>query len=536
MDTKKNKDKNDFWDIASLLPPKKQTGRTQPVARDTETVEIVVASPAEKAYSVQDVVLTEHYVTPPKREAVQAPLAVYHPEGSLIHEVRVYPWRTQYDYYARFRHHVQAFWQREGEECPIVPFFSYMPQYNQMNSAQLASYFHWRSCFRRERYLEVDFSYLLLALYELIHAPDDPLRIQGEMVRLWVAYRAAHPRLDALVREWLCDYSLLHGLGAPALPPKLYRELLSGCRLKEFYVPVDGAQDCLVRAVLLFCNNYDYTKSKFFTPDTAEDYHSVLRGAVGVALEVLREREGSVLVGGGGVSTVSRDTFIGAICAQEMRRRIEVDYTSFSHTHELRYMMSDVLKYAENGLRAARGIKSRLTIYALDAPLRVRLDDYLCTVLPTRVQKQEKKAEQAPAYLQRYDLPATKPSASRAAEIEAASWQTTKRLVEAFEGVSEEAEAQPVPIEKPITKAPVPEEKKDAFGGFGDFLRLVASGADAAAQRRYADEKGMILDAIADQINTVTGDILGDIVLEEAGRGYALVEDYRAWLEQEGMI
>ena len=72
---------------------------------------------------------------------------------------------------------------------------------------------------------------------------------------------------------------------------------------------------------------HDYTKSKFYTEESAADYHRVLRGAVKVALNHLRERDGAFLTGTDGVSTVPRDTFTGAICSWQIRKRVEVDYT-----------------------------------------------------------------------------------------------------------------------------------------------------------------------------------------------------------------
>lgn len=552
MDEKRNgRSMDDFWDLSALVPQKKEKVRAPSrVSDNTQAVEISVpARESERPYRVEDAVLTEHYVTPQltREKKAPKPSLVYAPKGGLLHEVRVYPWRTSYDYYETFRRHAHGFREREGTPTTAVEFFSYMPQYSQMNAAQLAYYFWWRTNFRKGVYLSADYSYLLLYLYELINTGDvaEPREIQNGMVTLWLAYRDVYPRLDALVREWLCDYSLLFQLSPPVLPPKQYKALLAGCRLKEYYVPLEGEDDALLTAVLLFCNNYDYTKSKFFTPESAPEYHRVLRGAVGVTLSYLRKRDGNVLTGGQGVSTISRDTFTGAICSYRLKRHIEVEYTSFSHTHELRYIISDVLKYAENALRTARGIKSKLTIYAVEVPLREELDAYLATALPPKtVRARAKKEEVIPEYERRYDLPVSAPSLTRAAEIEAESWQTTKRLVEAFGG--EEL------VETPdngasfsaSTEARVPEAGATgttedglaaALGELCEFVRLAARG-DAAAQRAYARLHGKMLDAIVDEINTVAGDILGDIILEEADGAFAVIEDYLDQLEQEGVL
>jgi hypothetical protein len=439
-----------------------------------------------------------------------------------------------------------------------------MPQYTQLSNAQLKYYLWWRTNFRRGTCLPCAYSYLLLYLYELINLDEmhqNPIDGRQNMLRLWLSYREKHTRLDVLVREWLCDYCLLHHLPPPKLDPSQYRALLAGCRLKEFYVPSEEGLDALSVAVLLFCNNYDYTKSKFYRADTKADYDRVLGGAIREALAFLREQSGKALTDVSGISTLTRDTFTGAVCSWRLKRRIEVDYTSFSHTHELRYVMTDVLKYAENALRANRGIKSRLSIYALSVPLRERLDAYLATALPQRAARSSAKQREAlPEYERRYDLSMAVVSPERAAEIEAESWQTTKRLVEAFEGEkmtespqtgAKNADFLPLTEQSPqyteaeATPLPATESGEPAFdavsplakelGVLVGFLPLAAAG-DRQGQRDFARSIGLMPDAVADKINTVTGDMLGDIVLEEENGIYVILEDYKEFLIEQGVL
>ena len=566
-------DHDEFWDLSDLVPKRKQTPSLGGSTHSTDAVEITVVSKAHVG-DAADVPLSERPVFPYRNEgdgAKPLPERTYTVDGSLLREVRIYPWKNEYTYYEQFRHHAERLVQREGKECPPVDFFSYMPQYTQLNAAQLEYYLWWRTQFRRGVCLPAAYSYLLLYLYELINLDErhqNPLTGQENMYRLWLSYREKHPRLDVLIREWLCDYSLLYQLPPPRLDPAQYRLLLSGCRLKEFYVSAEADEDALCRAILLFCNNYDYTKSKFYRPDTAADYDRVLGGAIGVALEHLRSESGAALTDAGGISTVTRDTFAGAVCSWRLKRRIEVDFTSFSHTHELRYIMTDVLKYAENALRGVMGIKSRLSIYAVSVPLRARLDAYLATALPKKQSRAAvNKAAEVPDYEKRYDLPVTQISPKRAADIEAESWQTTKRLVEAFGGeelqitpktgeknaIPTEKEPAPVQPEPPTEKTPAADgatpftratetateaEEKPlaaALGEFAGFLPL-ALARDRAAQRSFATAHGLMVDAIVDKINTVAGDILGDIVLEEDGGAFSVIEDYLEFLQEQGVL
>lgn len=705
-------DPKDFWDLEDLIPPRKKAPAGRGFSADTSAVEITVpaasaapgnhiaasgrtslrqggtpdslfcagmapsqppasptgasessvqaAAPAASPGTVTgtggvfadaDVPLRERPVNPyaAKEPPRETPEAVYRPEHSLLHEVRIYPWRTAYTYYEQFRVHALKLHPREGSECAEVDFFSYMPQYTQLTREQLHYYLWWRTNFRKGNCLHAAFSYLLLYLYEQINLSGKipPVEGQQNILRLWLSYRGEHPRLDVLVREWLCDYSLLHRLQPPALPRALYGELLSGCRLKEFYVSGWQGAEEEVLAILLFCNNYDYKKSKFYRADTAELYDRVLSGAVAAALAFLREKENGI-GRGAGVSTITRDAFAGAVCSYRLKRRIEVDYASFSHTHELRYIMTDVLKYAENAIRARISVKSRLTVYQISTELRRVLDAYLDGAIPQKAPTRcEKKAE--PDYEKRYEIPVRPISPERAAKIEAESWETTRKLVEAFGGEDKTApettakEAQTVatsasPVteaqtgttpnfsnigrqadvpaapkpghqtaltaenapsgegetppaveatqnfldsvekaqnfldsfscnenmfsssrnsgafeanaslltgktsenpaenvkEAPAGAAEISEKVKEVFpesplrealGGFAEFIQLAAAG-DRAGERRFAAAHGLMLDALADKINTAAGDILGDIILEDAGGYYTVIEDY----------
>ena len=43
-------------------------------------------------------------------------------------------------------------------------------------------------------------------------------------------------------------------------------------------------------------------------------------------------------------------------------------------------------------------------------------------------------------------------------------------------------------------------------------------------------------DAIVDKINTVAGDFIGDIVLEEENGIYVIIEDYLEFLTEQGVL
>lgn len=559
------REKLDFWDISALVPPRGRRARGVGEKVKTQESEMALQSPSAPLVTptsraaesggttpAADVPLSVRYVSPAREreEAKKAvPERVYRPESGLVREVRIYPWQSKYAYYEQFCTHAKKLLSLDGKPCEEVSFFSYMPQYSQLSRQQLAYYLWWRTNFRNGTLLDASYSYLLLYLYEIINLDTaiSPKTGQENMLRLWLGYREKHPRLDVLLREWLCDYSLVHQLPPPALPAEQFLALVTGARLREFFLP-ESAGDAVLDAVLYFCSNYNYKKSKFYTGENAPVFDTVMRDVARITLEAREQQKGKT---GDGFSTVTRDAFSGALCSYRLKKRIEVDFSSFSHTHELRYVLSDALKYAENAIRAANGIKSRLTVYEGSAELRAKLDAYLAVAVPKkRAARQAKGSAPVPQYEARYDLPSSVLSLARAGEIEEKSWQITKRLVEAFEGETEprgalekaavdlSLQAAPLPVEaegKVEETAPVLGDFTEKIGKFAAFIGLAAAG-DRASQRAFALQSGVMLDAIADSINTAACDTLGDVVLEDAGGYYTVIEDYRDFLIEQGVL
>ncbi len=542
-----------FWDIEALLPPKRQTT----VSRNTDTTEILVppvkgeTRPASQAEPIpkreEDPNTVVHSVAGVTEERIHRyvslqaeaerakkhrPDAEYTPESALLHRVRIYQWKSQYPYYEDFAKTAKLLQSVKGKPCEAVPFFSYVPQYAQMNRSQLSYYLYLRECIRADRYPDADYSYVLLYVYEILNLGDalPPERGQEQLCRVWVQYRERFPQLDSYLPEWICDYSLIHHLP----PPKQLRGrplavLMQRCALKEFYVPGDSENGYL-QALLHFCSNYDYRKSKFYTAEHAALFDEEIPKVLGRVTAHL-SREGGLFAGAGMEDcTITRDAYSGALCSYRIKRKLEIDYCSFSRSHELRFLITDVIKYTENCLRAHLGIRSRLTVYQLSTELRGIIDETTAHLIPLRRserQEQEREAE----YEHLYELPQKPLSLTDAEAIERASWETTKRLVEAFE---EDEEQIPTPtaeaptVEPPVQQEPTHDDVSDSpWRPYAAFLNAVLE-EDVTAQGERAGEMGLLPDALADVINELAADLLGDILIEESDNGgYRVIEDYR---------
>ena len=549
-----------FWDIDALLPPRRVPARS----RNTEAEEITVTAKETDAptYHAEplpppsgDTVVHPHEAplsgTSVRRSVfpalppAPAPIMEYEPDSALLHRVSVYLPRSTHTYYDAFCRTARTLADRHGSPAKPVPFFSYVPQYDQMTRAQLDWYLCLRDCIRKGVCPATDYSYLLLLVFEIINLAEhgDTARGQETLVRIWQNYRAAYPQLSGYLPEWICDYSLIHRLPPPVLSHGERTEIMRHCALKEFYVA--GGEDGYLQALLCFASNYDYHKSKFCTRETLPQFDRVIPAVLSAVMTRL-SRDGKLFADlRMDDSRLGRFAYNGALCASENRRKLDISYCSFSRSHELRFLVTDIIKYTENRLRAVLGVRSRMTVYALPSEVREAIDTECTALLPKKEPpRRSQKAEEPPAYEALYDLPSRPLDPARAAEIERASWDTTERLVEAFEAEEKDAPASaesPAPATSAAAPAVAPQAEEKAaeqppamtspYARYAAFLAAVRE-ADNAKIRAAAQALGSLPDALADEINELSTDDMGDILLEDCGDGWRVLDDYRDRLDE----
>ena len=533
-----------FWDLSELMP--KSDARAPSVSRrapDTKGRE--VSSEPRRSNEGNDgnvgseesrsTVLTRMIPARGSENRLSTstliPVSVYTPTDSLIHRVELKRWKSGYAYYGEFLADGLRLKDREGEPTEHVPFFSYVPQYNQLNEAQLAFYLWFRQCAREGRYIQADCSYVLLYVFELINfgeRSNPPSYVQRQLVGLWNAYGEAYPTLTVKLADWICDYSLIHRLPPPAEGrSRLIAKVIS---LKEFFIPLPrGDVEGCARSLLRYCTSYDYHTSKFATPEHLPLFDQHVFGALTCAVNYY-SAEGRLLSElSFEDSRLCRDAFAGALCIADQRYRLEVSYCSFSRSNELRFLVGDLVRYAENKLRAHLGIKSRMTVYSVPTEVARLLDQYFDRSLPKGVRSM-KKREILP-YEALYDLPRKPLSLAEAQRIESESWRTTRELVDAFEEGDE-----PSPFYEAALVSEAGSESGNApnptntwraeLGGMFSALWETLLG-DEGAIARHARLQGCMTEVLADRINEVAWERLSDAVLEETENGFAVLKDYQ---------
>ncbi|MBQ7779759.1 MAG: TerB N-terminal domain-containing protein [Clostridia bacterium] len=572
---------DDFWDIDEMLP-KKKVGAV--FSSDTDTVEIQVNSQGERkgapipkndgwrerlsemrrsdpastasappsdrlerakaalktaeakhlsfaaaAYGDKEEKKNEPIELSPSDE----PLFSYSPKRNpLIENVTVRLWPAKYSFYEQFRNNAVKYFDREGKECQHEPFFSFTPQYVQMTRRQLEFYFYFRSKIRRGEAIKADYSYILLLVYEIINVPDllPPENGLDILVFLWESYRKEFPKLDRHLSEWICDYCLIHKLDGRYIPYSLTGEAARSCSLKEFYVGLDAIDGSpYATALFSYASLYNYRNSKFINNENRELFDTHIKASFIYAFTKAENEHLTVFAPIGKVAMtplkVTRDAFVGALCAYNVKRRIEVSYLSVSRSAELRYAVTDAIKFAENNVRAMLGIRSRFHTPNLALPLRHAIEEYFAPY-KKELKKEHPKEAPAPEYDVLYEPISHELSLSDAKHIEEHSWVTTELLTEGLEEYElEEAET-----------AVTPEKLTEVYENDGDgevakaLICLINN--DKQGFVELSHNMGILPDALCEAVNDRLYDTLGDIAVEHSDDGFTIVVDYMEEIDQ----
>ncbi|MBQ0125070.1 MAG: TerB N-terminal domain-containing protein [Clostridiales bacterium] len=486
-----------FWDISSLVP---------------DSVKRAVPAPARKLWRTDSDDNHDNAVRPtlsPEKVQTYAEdeqnVIEYDGDGAIV-KVRIIPWSTRFSFYSRFASQAEKLWRRRGAKADHVSFFSYMPQYEQMTSAQLRYYFYFRDRVRHGEYPVADCSYVLLYLYEIINVPHLVKPAVGAklMALVWAAYRSRYPYLDRYAGEWLRDYVLVNRAPVPHdVIASLPHEALSEVPLFEVLFS-GGAEQ--TEKFIESCSSYDFRKSKYY-PSYKEEFETHIKKS---AMLGATEYFSGDMFGKLPVAHATLESYSGAVACRDVKYRIEVEYHTASSTRKqgTGNAVSGIYKYCENQLRASLGIKSRFKTDDPQENVKRVIDAYFDSVYPDRFAKKKKQDDDDADYMRLYEPESVgEADISRAAKIEKDAWQTAIDLE--CELYSEEEAEQEAPVPESVTGGGF-----DAFvGSLDESLRVILHAAlsygfaaECAAQK--------IIPAEAERrINELAYDVIGDEVL-----------------------
>ena len=502
-----------------------------------------------KAPAVRDTVTS--------RRSLGDVVSAYEPTGKLLKKIEIRRWETDTEFYGRFTsdallsHRSKPSIPTDGTVEP-VPYFSYVPQYAHMNRAQVEYYRYVRENIRCGRAPKCDLPYLQLYIYEILNLPDEIPAEEGVRLlsRIWLGYRSDYPRLDGYLCEWLPDYCMISGVPLPDELLPILGEITPKAQFKEFFL--DSAIKCgadVGGVVAEVASDYDYKNSRYYA-DNKELFDKHIPAALSYAVTQSMSREGSVFLLDRSYKMV-RDSYCGAVVASNVKRRIDIEFTSFTRRADARMIVTAMVKHAENRARSLAGIKPKLNADKLDEQLVALIDGYFAPLMPRKARPAEDRY-MPDDYLRNYEAEDSGFDFDRAADIEKQSWANTERLTGEEFSVPENADV--TPTERVDGEIAFDDVLPDSYGD-ADGAEIIkadenekisepcAEGADGqikAALRAaldgefgaYCRSVGALDGDVADKVNTRMLDVLGDVALESDGAGYKLIEDYREDIEQ----
>jgi len=245
-----------------------------------------------------------------------------------------------------------------------------------------------------------------------------------------------------------------------------------------------------------------------------------------------------------------------------------VPFQSCIRSPDTRRFVTGVVKYAENKLRARLKIRSKLNANEIGVEDKLLVDRYFG---PEEVSASRGVSAEEPEYLKQYEAETTGFDFSAAHRIEADSWRNTSRLTgEALEipvmeedglpdteemwvegslgtdalwpdrltvpeTASSETAAEPTDLrergmagsredcsaeDSPTEAAAVPEQ---AHSVEKEAVAALLAGQYTA----FCRERGLFPGRMAEQINEIFLELVGDILVEADGSRFQLIEDYR---------
>lgn len=541
---------NDFWDLSkngNISRP----APSYPIHKKTNTEGVLIESGETKSSTEISVKIPE------KKTQFNSPDTIleYTPKNIFINKIKITTSdknKNVFDPSALFMRERAALLDRKGVPSDYVSFYSHSPRYSSLTRAQLNYYLWWRENVRNGEFIKTDISYVKLYVQEIVTARDGE-NIEGCISDLIKISKTCfdNPVGKIYMARIISDFCLLHGIECPieqiqdSILDYIFNHIAD-----EFYLGLSESNRHIYAPIAIkYISIYDYKRSKFYDGFNKPLFDEHIRAAMHSCFVNDQSYKEIVKNASGIFSTklTDRKLFDGRVefCAQSTRILI-----SYFPVKCISGIVTDAIRYCENKLRSLLGIRTSLAVGELPQEITCVIDDYFRAVShefdgfkSSIKQKAEKK--EAEEYDRLYDIPKRELSLSNAKEIEASSWETTKKLTEAFlhESIPEENKAADIPCtvqsitqsRSEETSIPTPPTAPKASHHWGEHLEflLICRNGSAQNQRAYAKTHGMTIDELADTINELAVDMIGDIILDFDGEKYTIIEDYIDIIEEK---
>ncbi len=440
---------------------------------------------------------------------------------------------------ARFKSEAQLFREQAAlmadweDDFPTpAPLERYYPTFRIMSNRQLRTYFAWRTKVRRGQVEETSLSYAFVHLYELVNcvgAPSPEAAFE-QLDAFRRAYRDIAPEIDRYARRWLRDLAVYHGLDRALLDHAIGLEAQTAIEVLQSAATAtnDELFDALANR-----SSYRILSSKLYRERPATVKRTLC--AVYRTLDAYFRRKRTTSLADNLFGTpVTRPyiMFESAMFHDEANREDRRSYTydlgggeSFScengywshtyrrHAGRRSARLGAIAKAVDASLRQATGFGSELK--AAGAP------KYVEALV-------EKEVRTQLAWERAHTVPAIHIDPRKLAGIRTAAAQTREALLtdEERDAPADDAPAPPVEIARQAPGEPAPQAPAGATGPLSPKEAAYLAALAEQDRTRAARIAGGPEDMLVDAVNEKLFDLVGDTVVEFAGAGPCVVEDY----------
>ncbi|GHU36362.1 hypothetical protein FACS1894105_06590 [Clostridia bacterium] len=439
-------------------------------------------------------------------------------------------WRARsFSNYSDFITDAKKFYKKTCLEAEYAYYFSYRPMYRELSHEQLYFYLHWRSAVRNNRYLKTGLSYIILYVYEQMSLSEfiTPEKVLAEIISVWCAYRVEFPRLDKTASEWLIDFCLVSRIdfNSDAIRPFL-TTVIEQSMFPEFYIPADFfTSPDYTEYVIKRLSLYDYNKSKHCAGENKEAFRVHINAVVRAVTSSAAFAD--MLANSDETASIMRESFAAAVVPYELKKKLTITYKKIMNSFQIKQVVTDTVRRAENACRMSVGIKAKLTTN-LAPCFSAIIDEYISAHLQPKTPPAKKNHPDS--HEEVYEPREFNADLAVAAAIESSSWETTKSLVEHYDS-EDFTSVQDAPLEShdPIDEilATLPDDLTDAERLINSLTEeeraalnaIISGGGEAEFKKAYPSA---FFETITAAINEKSADSIGDTIIEND----ELIADY----------
>lgn len=475
-----------------------------------------------------------------------------------------------------------------GSVSPFIPYeFNdhYELLYEKMNNSQLAWYIFWRSKIRNGIYLDTDYSYILLYIFETLsgvgwYQPKKGLEILSD---IWINYGDKHNKLNYHLARWVLDFAMVNKL--PFVIPERCVFIGSDIRIDNM-IQQYAKNIPLKLPFALIISLSGHSMTAFYKKGNQEMFHESIPRVIELVDVYMRKKKGKGIFD---IYEIRKNNyeqrihlFSGSICPMA-DQKMYIKGNHYSIDNNIRKYFGEIVRFSENILREIRGNNSPLKDANVKPELAKIIKDFLINEYSNKtftsssknnkntklnldfnkINKLRSESDEIRESL-RTDFDndfesienITPKIVNKKKEQASLNFEKISKLRkesdavrDALNVVTEEIEL----IEEPISKIADKEksniknevdifiisylnsELKDFIGALSleqkKVLHALLVNKNAQADlKKIADEAKTMIDLLIDSINEEAVDILGGIILDNDGGKYIILEEYQAEL------